>query len=243
MHPYATGVVEKINQAISDQMDLLREASIKLADRVEQGGLLYVLGSGHSHMIAEEIFYRAGGPIFVYPILESGFMLHDGALKSTRMERLSGYANAILDGLEIDEHDAFLVISNSGRNHLPIEAAYYMKEKNILTMSITSLAHSQSVDSRHPSGKRLFEITDISFDNYGEVGDALLTLPNTEQKYGATSSVVGIVLVQTLMSMTIEALVNRGIQPPIFQSANLDHANEQNQALIDEYKKRIPFLK
>ena len=60
MHPYATGVVEKINQAISDQMDLLREASIKLADRVEQGGLLYVLGSGHSHMIAEEIFYRAG---------------------------------------------------------------------------------------------------------------------------------------------------------------------------------------
>lgn len=243
MHPYVDGVVKKINQSVNEQSEKLENAAAKLADRVEQGGILHVLGSGHSHMMAEEIFYRAGGPVFVNPILDPGIMLHNGALKSSYIERLSGYAEAILADLDLREHDVFLAVSNSGRNHLPIEAANYMQEKGMLTLSISSFAHSKSVQSRHSSGKRLFELTDISFDNYGEIGDASLTLPDSDERYGPTSSAVGIVLLQTLISMTIEELAERGTNPPLFRSANLDGSEERNRALIEHYRKRVPLLR
>lgn len=243
MHPYALGIIDKINQSVSEQKEKLKNASIKLADNVESGGILHVLGSGHSHMVAEEIFYRAGGPLFVNPILDSGFMLHEGAIKSTHMERLPGYANAILTEVDLREHDMFLVVSNSGRNNLPIEATYFMKERDVFTLSVSSFAHSKSVESRHSSGKRLLEITDIAFDNYGEIGDASLTLAQTNERYGPTSSVVGIVLVQTLISMTIEELAERGVNPPLIRSANLDGSDERNRLLMEKYRERVPLLR
>lgn len=170
-------------------------------------------------------------------------MLHNGPSKSTRIERLSGYAEAILEDVNFAKEDIFLIISNSGRNVLPIEAAYYAKEKGVLTISISSFSHSKSVESRHPSGKRLYELTDYSLDNYGEVGDAQLSLEGIETKYGPTSSVVGIVLIQTLISMTIEKLVENGVKPPLLQSANLDDSDKRNQCVIKEYSNRIPLLR
>lgn len=243
MHRYADGIINKINQSMNSQMEKLCEGATKLADCVEKGGVLHVLGSGHSHMIAEEIFYRAGGPLFVNPVLDPGLMLHNGALKSTRMERLPGYANTILADLNLSDHDIFLVVSNSGRNILPLEATYYMLELGIFTISISSFAHSKSVQSRHSSGKRLFELTDIALDNHGEIGDAFLTHPNISERYGPTSSVVGIVLVQTLISMTIEELAKRNVNPPLMKSANLDDSDEQNRVSIKKYMDRIPMLR
>lgn len=243
MHPYVSGVIQKITQAVETQAEKLEQISQRLVGSVERGGILHVLGSGHSHMIAEELFFRAGGPLFVSPILDPGLMLHNGANKSTRLERLTGYAEAILEDVDFRGHDVFLVVSNSGRNALPIEAVYYAKERGVFTVSISSFAHSRSVDSRHPSGKRLFEITDIALDNCGEIGDAQMALDGLDERYGATSSAVGIVLVQTLISMTIEALVEKGVKPPLMRSANLDGADEQNQKHIQKYLERIPLLR
>lgn len=243
MHEYVRIVQEKIELMISTQQNKLKEAAIKIADSVEKGGILHVLGTGHSHMIAEELFYRAGGAVFVNPILDSGFMLHDGAVKSTKMERLSGYAEAVLESVDLKKEDIFLVVSNSGRNILPIEATMYVKEKGLYTISITSLKHSKSVSSRHPEGKRLFELTDLTFDNFGEPGDATLHLPDGVGSYGPTSSATGIVLVQTIMSMTIEELHRRNVDPAIIRSANLDGSDEKNAKLIAKYKDRIPLLR
>src|SRR5258707_2796785 len=44
------------------------------------------------------------------------------------------------------------------------------------TTLFRSLAHTQHVGSRHPSGKRLFEIADVVIDNCGVFGDASLPL-------------------------------------------------------------------
>lgn len=243
MHSYASGVIQKITRAIETQEGKLEQIAKRLAASVEHGGVLHVFGSGHSHMIAEEIFYRAGGPVFVSPILDPGLMLHGGVKKSTRLERLPGYAKAILEDVDFCEHDIFLVISNSGRNIVPVEAAYYVKEKGLFTVSISSFAHSESVHSRHPSGKKLFEITDVALDNCGEVGDAQLEIEGLDERYGATSSVVGIVLVQTLISMTIEMLVRKGVTPPLIRSANLDGSDEQNKKHMQKYLSRIPLLR
>lgn len=243
MHLYANGVIQKIMQSISTQTEKLDQSSRYLASSVEQGGVLHVLGSGHSHMIAEEMFYRAGGPVFVNPILDTGLMLHDGTSKSTRLERLSGYAETIMEDINFRKKDVILIVSNSGRNILPVEAALYAKEMGVFTLSISSFAHSHAVESRHPSGSRLSEITDIALDNCGEVGDALLKIEGLGERYGPTSSAVGIVLVQTLLSMTIENLVTNGVNPPLMRSANLDGSDEINREIIQKYVERIPLLK
>lgn len=212
----------------------------EISKSVEQGGIIHILGTGHSHMIAEEVFYRAGGVLFINPILES---LHEDPVKSTRIERIPAYADAILDGIDMREEDTFIVISNSGRNAVPIEAALYAKNKNLRTVSITSLGHSQTVASRHESGKKLYELTDYVLDNYGEAGDAVLELEASGAKYGPTSSAVGIVLIQTLVSLIIENLAKNGINPPLMESANLDTGDSKNTELIQKFKERIPLLK
>lgn len=129
MHPYVRGTIEKITLATEEQEEKLIELSEILANCVKNEGILHVLGTGHSHMISEELFYRAGGPLFVNPILEPGLMLHENPMKSTRLERLPGFATAILDGIEFNPNDVFLIISNSGRNPVPVEAAYYAMER------------------------------------------------------------------------------------------------------------------
>src|SRR5699024_10881833 len=111
MHAYANGIIKKIERCIKTQENKLQSSAEHLAESVKKGGVLHVFGSGHSHMIAEEIFYRAGGPLFVNPILDPGLMLHNGAKKSTRIERISGYANAILESINFNSHDVFLIIS------------------------------------------------------------------------------------------------------------------------------------
>src|SRR5699024_8335282 len=158
MHAYANGIIQKIERCIKTQEDKLKSSAEFLAESVQKGGVLHVFGSGHSHMIAEEIFYRAGGPLFVNPILDLGLLLHNGAKKSTLLERIPGYAEAILESITFNSHDVFLIISNSGRNIAPIEAVNYVNSKNLLTISISSFAHSQSVNSRHKSGKKLYDL-------------------------------------------------------------------------------------
>lgn len=239
MHAYVENVIDKIQKTISSQEEELEEVSEIIAESITDGGILHVLGTGHSHMLAEEIFYRAGGPIFTNPILDPALMLHNGTAKSSRLERLSGYAKAILEDVDLQSKDIFLVISNSGRNPVPIEAMLYAKERDLTTLAITSLKHSRAVDSRHTSGK----LADFTFDNYGEIGDTSLKLKNSDQHYGPTSSAVGIVLIQTLISLTIEKLEEKGVTPPLLRSANLDDADASNRKNIQKYINRIPLLK
>lgn len=243
MHAYVKEVIKKIEESTNEQEEKLEDLAQKISESVKKGGIIHILGTGHSHMIAEEIFYRAGGVLFVNPILESNLMLHEDPVKSTHLERLSGYAEAILEDEEIQEKDTFIIISNSGRNPVPIEAALYAKEQGASTVSITSLDHSKTVDSRHESGKNLYEVTDFILDNYGESGDAVLELEDYDARYGPTSSVIGIVLVQTLISMIIESLAEEGIEAPLMTSANLDSGDQKNAELIKEYKDRISLLK
>ena len=72
------------------QLTSIEQVASVCADALEQGHMLYFFGTGHSHMIAEEPFYRAGGLAAVSPILKNFLMLHEGAAVSSTYERLTG---------------------------------------------------------------------------------------------------------------------------------------------------------
>jgi uncharacterized phosphosugar-binding protein len=229
---FSGNVQEVLRRIVETQMEALRDTATRMADTAQQGGLIYAFGSGHSQSIANEFYYRAGGLACCDVIHEKTF---------GRTERLSGYAALLLDTYPLHAGDLMIVISNSGRNPLPVEMALSARERGLAVVGITSLAHSRSVASRQPDGKRLFEVCDVVIDNCGAVGDATIDLGDGV-RVGATSTLAGAFIAQTLVCLTAEELERRGVRPPVLLSMNLDEGDTCNHALLGAYHERIRGL-
>jgi uncharacterized phosphosugar-binding protein len=238
---YFDQILSKI-QLVKEQSSNIEKASEWVAVCMENEGFIYTSGTGHSHMFAEEIFYRAGGFARVIPILDDALMLHKDASQSTEVERMEGYAAKLLKGYQISPKDIFIISSNSGRNTVSIEMAMIAKEKGAKVIVITNLKHTLSVTSRHPSGLKLYELADLYFDNGGEIGDASVAIKGLEFKVGATSTAIGTTILQSIMVQATENLVKKGFQPEVFSSSNSDEGEEHNEALITKYKGKIKGL-
>lgn len=232
-------LLEKLEQTQEKAID---EISAVCAEAVFNGGMLYFFGTGHSHMICEEPFYRAGGLGCVSPILETDLMLHEGASKSSGYERMEGLGNVVIGDTAMGKNDVLFLISNSGRNCAVIDAAIEAKKRGTVTVAITSMNHTAAVASRHSSGKKLYQVCDYVLDNGGVVGDASIQLEGLPQKISPTSSVLDITLVNLVIANTTELLLKRGMVPPVFTSANTDDGDRANKAILDAYKSKIRCL-
>ena len=233
------GQLDKLEQTQEQAIDAVAKVC---ADAIQAGGLLYFFGTGHAHMLCEEPFYRAGGMACVSPILEPSLMLHQGGAKSSALERLPELGSTVVAESGVGEKDVLFLISNSGRNSVPIDGALEGKKRGAVTVAVTSMTHSSAVTSRHPSGKRLFEVCDYVLDNCGVYGDACIELPGLTQAISPTSTVLGAALINLVMTETVRLLLERGVMPPVFASANTDEGDKANKAVIAEYKKRIRIL-
>jgi uncharacterized phosphosugar-binding protein len=226
--------VRQILERITLQSDALLKGARLIADTIERDGIVYSLGSGHSLLIAAEFYFRAGG-------MAHFDVIHDRTFG--RAERLSGYAEVLADAYPIGPSDLLIIASNSGRNPLPVEMAVLARARGIATIGITSLEHSRSVSSRTPGGARLFEVCDVVIDNCGVPGDAVLDLGNGQPvRVGPTSTLAGVFIANSLVSLAAEELMRRGIHPPVFVSANVDGGDARNQRLLEIMKQRIRGL-
>lgn len=232
---YLQYVAEILQKTIDTQEEALAQAAELVCESCLANGRFYVFGSGHSHMIAEELYLRAGGLAYVKAILPPELMLHEMPNKSTWLERLSGYAEAMLKLHKVDAKDTILIVSNSGRNMVPVEMALGAKKIGAKVIAMTSLAHSTQTSSRHPSGKKLYELADVVLDNGAKKGDASFWIEGLNTPTGPTSNAIGIAMAQALIASVIDKLVKKGHQPPVFQSSNVDGADAYNEALFDTY--------
>lgn len=234
-----TGLLKKL---VATQRGALATAQEWVAETLAQGGLVYVTGSGHSHMIAEEIFYRAGGVAAVQAILDPALMLHQGAQRSTVIERLEGYAEIVLDDYPIGPKDVLFVVSNSGRNAFPIEAALLARAKGAKVIAITSADHAARVTSRHQSGKMLADVADLVIDNQAPYGDACLSIPDSDKRMGSTSTISGAFIVNAVMAGAVAKLSRRGISVDVYRSANSTGEAQEMSDIIARWRPRIRGL-
>jgi uncharacterized phosphosugar-binding protein len=235
-HPYVRGILDLIAQGAESQRPALEAGAKAILDALDAGGVVHVFGTGHSHIVAEELFARAAGPTFVQAILDESLMLHTRPGLSTRTERLSGYAEAVLEGYDLRPEDVMIVASNSGRNAVPVEATMYAAARGLTTIAMTSVAHSSLVASRHESGRKLMDVADIVIDTGAPAGDGCLRLGSGE-RYGPTSTALAIVLGHTMLSLVVEELDRRGDEPPLLRSANLDGSDAINAARKNAYQR------
>lgn len=237
-------VSRTLSQVMETQAPAIAEAGRLGAEAILQGGLIHAFGTGHSHLIAEEMFSRAGGLLLVNAILDPSLMLHEGVRRSSSLERLPGYAERVLELEPIAAGDLLIVISNSGRNAVPVEAALYGKARGMHVVAITSVAHSQSQPPNHASGKRLYELADVVIDNGGISGDAALDVPGSPVPACATSTVVGAFIAQALVAAVLERLAEAGCQPlPVLQSGNVEGARAHNDRVKAAYQDRLAKIR
>lgn len=239
---YLKNIINLLHELENTQENMIDRVADVCAECIYNGGLLYFFGTGHSHMICEEPFYRAGGLACIYPILETDLMLHEGASKSSGYERLEGLGNLAVANTNISKGDVLFIASNSGRNCAVIDAALEAQKRGAITVAITSMDHTTKVASRHSSGLNLYQVCDYVLDNGGEMGDASVELAGMEQKIAPTSSVMDITLVNLILVNTVEILLRKGMKPPVFMSANTDAGDQANKAVLDMYRARIPSL-
>ena len=239
---YLKNIRQLLDNLENTQEQVIEQVAEACAECIYNGGLLYFFGTGHSHMICEEPFYRAGGLASIYPILETDLMLHEGASKSSSYERIEGLGNVVVSHTPLGKGDVLFLISNSGRNCAVIDAALEAKKRGAVTVAITSMNHTTSVSSRHSGGLNLYQVCDFVLDNGGIVGDASVELPGLEQKIAPTSSVIDITLVNLVLVNTVELLLQKGMAPPVFTSANTDEGDRANKSILETYRPRIRSL-
>jgi len=221
----------------------IRRVGKLFADCLEKGGVIQAYGTGHSRAFAMELAGRAGGLVPVNRIdlldlaLRTGWPLE--RVVSAEIERDLEAGQAILSCYRIEPQDVFIIASNSGVNVAIVEVALHAKQHGHTLVAVTSLEHSRQMDSRHPSCKKLYEVADIVIDNCGPFGDALLEMPGGRGGACSISSVSGALIGQMITAETIGNLIARGIEPPVFLSANIPGGIEQGQRLRARYGERI----
>jgi uncharacterized phosphosugar-binding protein len=239
--------IEKLQAVLErikcEQAGNIGSAGKLIADSLAAGGIIHAFGTGHSHLIADEAFFRAGGIAAVNPILHERLIFLKGALESTRTEQESGFAHRLLSNEDVRSVDAGIVISNSGRNAAPIEMALEMKSLGLRVIAITNLEQSSKSTSRHPSGKRLFEVVDVVVDNCVPFGDALLELPGLDSRIGPSSTVAGAAIINSIIIEAVSELLTRGEPVPVLPSANTEGGSEHTLSeLLRHYQARIKYL-
>lgn len=235
---YQEKALEHLNQMVQDSEAQIKEAALWIADRLEWDRLIHTFGTGHSNMIALELFVRAGGLANINAMLDSLGMTAEGARRSADIERVEGLAKIIWNQHRIEKGDMMIIISNSGRNAMPIEMAMIAKEASIPVLAITSMEQTQKYPSRHSSGLKLYEIADLVIDNKVPSGDGLLQIDGTLT--GAISSLAGIFAVNLIASEGMKIAAKRGIKLPVYYSQNID--GYSNEGLYQKYEGRIKHL-
>lgn len=241
----ARKIIDAIEQTQADNLD---RAADQYAETISHDGLVHLYGGGHSRMGVEETFPRIGSIVGFHPISELAITFYTnvvgpmGLRQALFLERVDGYGEAILSNYDFGAHDCLVVFSSTGINNVALEIALGGKRRGLPVIAITSVAHQMATTSRHPSGKRLSEIADITIDNCTPPGDATVMVEGCDLPVSPGSTVAAATIVQTLNALTAEKLVARGYKPLILGSPHFvgdPNAATNLEAYYAETKRRF----
>lgn len=238
-------VRDQLERLARTQSDAVSAAAAACFDALQSDHVLHTFGTGHSATGAMEMFHRAGGLVPVNGILQSELSPFVPPVQAAQRERTAGLADDLLDRYDVRSGDVVIVFSNSGINAAPIELALGARTRGATTIAVTNVAHSNSVDSRHPTKTRLLDHADHVLDTCGIAGDAVVAVdPDDPQtaRIAPTSTIAAAYLANWIVAEVVSRYTAAGLDAPIYKSANLPGGDEHNRALEARYADRIKGL-
>lgn len=241
MEKYAEHIISAITAISAEEKEKIMEAAGLACDVLEKDGLIYIFGCGHSGILSCEGFYRAGGLACVAPVFCEPIMLHEGAAESSRLEKLSGYAERLRSMYALESRDMMFVVSTSDKNAVPVEYAAYVASLGIPTVGICSSAYfDQPV--HNTVGKHLHEVCSMYIDNHAPFGDACLQPEGAAAAMTPLSTLTGVYILNSILAQATELAIAKGVDVPIYLSGNIPGGAERNKDLIRRFQPRIPHL-
>ncbi len=238
---YLSKVREIIERIEAEEGANIEKGAVLLAYSVENGGLIHIFGTGHSHLFAEEAFFRAGGLACISPMLEPSLMLHTGALKSSILENCEDLVEALFEHFRPSPPDSFILFSNSGVSPAALRAVTLAKERGVPSIGVGSKRYIEYLKGKR-NCESIMEYCDVFIDNKGEIGDACVEVEGLGGKMAPTSTVAGTLVLHLLLIETVSLLLKRGFVPPVFVSNHLPGGKERNEKVISHYRGRVKML-
>ena len=233
MTEYLEHIIAILKRIEAEEADAISRASDAVADVICGDGIVHTFGCGHSHLAALDTFYRAGGLACVSPVLDADLMLHDGAAKSSRMEKMPGIAVETFRRHGVRTGDLFVVISASGKNAAPVEMLRTAKKAGVKTVAISSSAYI-------PHGGTLLGEADIPIDCKVAYGDAVIDVGCA--KMGGLSTYASLFILNSMLIEGARKALAAGVAPPIYVSGNVEGGTAKNIALEERYFGRVRHL-
>lgn len=233
MSEYLSKIVNCITQIENEERERLDAVSRLVADTIKSDGLIFTFGCGHSHLPGLDAFYRAGGLANVSPMLDTDLMLHNGAAKSSRMEKMSGIASEVFRRYTPSEKDIMFIFSASGKNQVPIEMAQMAKTSGVKSVGVSAWSYIEK-------GGKLHENVDIAIDCKVPYGDACMDVG--ELKMGGLSTYAACFILNTCLINGAKLALQEGAKPPIYISGNVEGGREHNITLENLFMGRVKHL-
>ena len=233
MSEYLDEIVDLLKRIKAEEGEKLEAAAEAVADVIRRDGIVHTFGCGHSHLPCLDTFYRAGGLACVSPILDEDLMLHDGAAKSSRMEKMPGIAAEAFRRAGVKKDDLVVVISASGKNAAPVEMCECAKAAGVKLVTISSSAYAEH-------GAKLLSLGDIAIDCKVPYGDAVIDVG--EAKMGGLSTYASLFILNSILIEGAKKALAKGTRPPISLSGNVEGGTAKNVALEERYFGRVKRL-
>lgn len=230
------------------QMDAIRAAATLMADSIEVGRWVHTFGCGHATIPVEEMYPRIGGFVGFHPMVELPLTFFTritgemGVHQFVFLERVEGYGVEIMKGYQFDPRDTMWLFSHSGINNVNIDIAIEAKKKGMKVIAYGSAAAAKGKQTRHSSGKTIFDVADLVVDTCAPIGDAAVPLKNHVDKVGPVSTMAFVTTVWMTVTTVAEILADRGVKLFIHPSHNVPGdvtARERLDAALAEYKRRV----
>src|ERR1043166_6427735 len=209
------------------QMENIQQAAMMMADTIQVGKWVHTFGCGHATLPIEEMYPRIGGFVGFHPMIELplSFFTHItgemGVHQFVFLERVEGYGVEIMKGYNFDPRDTMWLFSHSGINNVNIDVALEAQKRGMKVIAYGSAAAAKGKQTRHSSGKTVFDLADIVVDSCAPIEDASVALQSHRDKVGPVSTMAFVTCVWMTVCTVAEILAERGVKLFIHPSHNV----------------------
>jgi len=202
-------------------------------------GVVHIHDTGH--LVSAELVNRAGG-LVAFTRLNLGLNIdnpnkHRATQPNPNGPQL-GFLPYALRASNVRPGDVIVIGSVSGRTAPQVELAIQARAMGVTTIALTAVAHSSQLTSEHPTGKRLFEATDLVLDHPTDYGDAMIEAPGLQHKALPSSGLLAATMLWAVAAGAIERMAAAGMPPTIYRSVNLPGGPASVAAMDQQYAER-----
>jgi len=244
---YYNCVTENLEKVNKFQGENIEKAAELMVGAIKNDRLISVFGGGgHTTLPVGEMFFRAGGLCNINPIMETGLSVFNQALKYLELERTVNFGSSILKYYELKKDDVLIIFHNIGINAATIDCAMEAKKNGVKIIAVSSSAWQNEMPKdhfiRHPNGTNLFDYADVCIDDYNPVGDAVVNIPKLDTPIAPISNIVDFYIAHLLEIACVSKCIEKGIEPPVWNSANIPGGDKKNAKYLNKYKSRVKML-